>query len=85
VISVTRLDESAESLLAVMLLINAYYVIGKTINSTIIVGIFCSGGDSRFGLVCDAFTMRGFAVPLACLPHLCSAFPYGGLLHPVSG
>jgi Na+-driven multidrug efflux pump len=36
------------------------------------VGIFCAGGDSRFGLVCDAFTMWGFAVP----PGLFAAFVF---------
>jgi putative MATE family efflux protein len=75
VISVMRLDENAETLLGSMLLINAYYVIGKTINSTVIVGIFCSGGDSRFGLVCDAFTMWGFAVPLGLLAAFVFRFP----------
>ncbi|MDR0758756.1 MAG: MATE family efflux transporter [Treponema sp.] len=75
VISVMRLNESAKTLLGTMLLINAYYVIGKTINSTIIVGIFCAGGDSRFGLVCDAFTMWGFAVPLGMLAAFVFRFP----------
>jgi putative MATE family efflux protein len=75
VISVMRLDKSAETLLGAMLLVNAYYVIGKTINSTVIVGIFCSGGDSRFGLVCDAFTMWGFSVPLGLLAAFVLRFP----------
>jgi putative MATE family efflux protein len=75
VISVMRLNENSETLLGAMLLINAYYVIGKTINSTVIVGIFCSGGDSRFGLVCDAFTMWGFAVPLGLLAAFVFHFP----------
>jgi putative MATE family efflux protein len=75
IMSVMRLNENAETLLGTMLLINAYYVIGKTINSTVIVGIFCSGGDSRFGLVCDAFTMWGFAVPLGLLAAFVFRFP----------
>jgi putative MATE family efflux protein len=76
ILSVMRLDASAEKLLNVMLIINAYYVIGKTINSTVIVGIFCAGGDSRFGLVCDAFTMWGFAVPLGLLTAFVFRLPY---------
>ncbi|MHB9290937.1 MATE family, multidrug efflux pump [Hollandina sp. SP2] len=75
VISVMRLDENAETLLGYMLFINAYYVIGKTINATVIVGIFCAGGDSRFGLVCDAFTMWGFAVPWGLLAAFVFRFP----------
>jgi Na+-driven multidrug efflux pump len=75
VISMMRLDENAETLLGSMLLINTYYVIGKTMNSTVIVGIFCAGGDSRFGLVCDAFTMWGFSVPLGLLAAFVFRFP----------
>jgi putative MATE family efflux protein len=75
VISVMQLDGNAEQLLGAMLLVNAYYVIGKTMNSTVIVGIFCAGGDSRFGLVCDAFTMWGFAVPLGLLAAFVFRFP----------
>jgi Na+-driven multidrug efflux pump len=67
ILSVMRLDEGAEKLLSLMLLINTYYVIGKTINMTVIVGIFCAGGDSRFGLINDIFTMWGFAVPSGLL------------------
>jgi Na+-driven multidrug efflux pump len=47
-----------------MLLISAYYVIGKAINLTVVAGIFCAGGDTRFGLICDGITMWVFAVPL---------------------
>ena len=53
--------------LSIMLAINAYYTIGKSINVTVIVGIFCAGGDSRFGLLNDALVMWGFSVPLAFL------------------
>jgi Na+-driven multidrug efflux pump len=67
ILSVMRLDEGAEKLLSLMLLINAYYVIGKTINTTVIVGIFCAGGDSRFGLINDIFTMWVYAVPSGLL------------------
>jgi putative MATE family efflux protein len=58
---------AASGYLAVMLVINAYYVIGKSINATVIVGIFCAGGDSRFGLINDALVMWGVCVPLGLL------------------
>ena len=32
-----------------------------------IAGIFCAGGDSRFGLFCDAVTMWAVTVPLGLL------------------
>jgi Na+-driven multidrug efflux pump len=64
VLNLVTLTERAKGFLATMLFINTYYVIGKTMNTTVIVGVFCSGGDSRFGLICDIFTMWLFAVPL---------------------
>jgi Na+-driven multidrug efflux pump len=67
ILSLMRLDEGAEKLFSFMLLINACYVIGKTLNTTMIVGIFCAGGDSRFGLINDIFTMWVFAVPSGLL------------------
>lgn len=50
-----------------MLLVCAYYLIGKSINSTVIAGIFCAGGDTRFGMLCDAVTMWLIIVPIGML------------------
>lgn len=50
--------------LSVMLLINSYYIMGAAVNTTLIAGAFRAGGDSRFGLICDAITMWVYAVPL---------------------
>lgn len=47
-----------------MLYINMYYVLGQAMNTTLICGIFRSGGDSRWGFVCDVIDMWLFAVPL---------------------
>ena len=33
-------------------------------NTTLIAGVFRAGGDSRFGLICDFFTMWVYAVPV---------------------
>ena len=38
-------------------------MIGKSINSTVIAGIFCAGGDTKFGLLCDLITMWVIIVP----------------------
>ena len=46
------------------LLINSYYVMGAAVNTTLIAGVFRAGGDSRFGFICDAIDMWGYAVPL---------------------
>lgn len=59
-----NLSSQAQSYLKVMLYICSYYMIGKSINSTVVAGIFCAGGDTRFGLLCDAFTMWAIIIPI---------------------
>lgn len=63
----TKLTDTAESYLKYMLIMSSYYVIGKSINGMTIGGIFPAGGDTKFGLKCDAVTMWCFAVPLGCI------------------
>ena len=53
--------------LGTMLYINAYYILGSSVNTMLVCGIFRSGGDVRFGLVCDLFAMWGYAVPMGLL------------------
>lgn len=61
------LTQRANSYLNFMLLISTYYVIGQAMNTLVIVGIFRSGGDSRFGLICDTITMWCVSLPLGFL------------------
>lgn len=60
----TSLTEQAHAYLQIMLYICSYYMIGKSINSTVVAGIFCAGGDTKFGLICDAITMWIIIIPL---------------------
>ncbi len=62
----TNLTDTAGGYLEYMLIMSSYYVIGKSINSMTIGGIFPAGGDTKFGLKCDMVTMWCFAVPLGC-------------------
>ena len=50
-----------------MLYVCCYYMVGKSVNGTVIAGIFCAGGDTRFGLVCDTVNMWCVIVPLGLL------------------
>lgn len=59
-----NLSPQAMEYLKIMLFICGYYLIGKSVNSTVIAGIFCAGGDTRFGMLCDAVTMWAVIVPL---------------------
>ena len=63
----TNLSVTASGYLKYMLFMSSYYVVGKSINAMTIGGIFPAGGDTGFGLKCDAVTMWCFAVPLGCL------------------
>lgn len=58
------LSAQAKHYLNIMLLINAVYVITKALNVVGNNGIFCAGGDTRFGLICDTIDMWCFSVPL---------------------
>lgn len=62
--SVNNLSTTAMEYLKYMLLICTYYMIGKSINSTTVAGIFCAGGDTKFGFLCDTITMWIIIIPL---------------------
>jgi len=59
--------ETVKSELNIMLLINAYYIMGMSLNTMFICGIFRSGGDVKYGLVCDTVAMWGYAVPVGLI------------------
>ncbi len=63
-ISVKDATQTAKDYLGLMLYINAYYIMGISLNTMLICGIFRSGGDVRYGLICDALAMWGYAVPI---------------------
>lgn len=53
--------------LSIMLYINSYYIMGSSLNTMLICGIFRSGGDVKFGLICDIIAMWVYAVPMGLL------------------
>jgi putative MATE family efflux protein len=64
---VVSLNDTAQSYLNGMLYVCAYYCVGKSLNSTVIGGIFPAGGDSKFGFWCDTVVMWGVILPLGFL------------------
>lgn len=62
-----NLTPEATGYLEIMLLFCSYYMIGKSINSTVIAGIFCAGGDTKFGMICDAVTMWAIIIPVGAI------------------
>lgn len=61
------LSLTAISYLNIMLFINTYYVVGQAFNTAMICGVFRSGGDSRWGFICDTIDMWFYSVPLGFL------------------
>ena len=53
--------------LNLMLYINAYYIMGMSLNTMMVCGVFRSGGDVKFGLVGDTIAMWVYAVPMGLL------------------
>ncbi len=59
------LEGEAGALLEMMVPICAVYCIGRSYNATMISGVFCSGGDTRFGVILDTITMWLIVLPLS--------------------
>lgn len=57
-------SDTALHYLKYMMFINSYYVMGQAVNTTLIMGVFRAGGDTRFGFICDTIDMWCYAVPL---------------------
>ncbi|WP_306479564.1 MATE family efflux transporter [Mediterraneibacter sp.] len=51
------LTGTAKEYLKIMFFVMSYFVVGQAINTTLVVGVFRSGGDTRFGLILDMTTM----------------------------
>ncbi|MDO4831737.1 MAG: MATE family efflux transporter, partial [Clostridia bacterium] len=67
ILAVTDLSDTAAGYLKWMLVMCSYYMIGKSVNGTTIAGIFCAGGDSKFGFLCDTITLWCVTVPLGLI------------------
>lgn len=62
-----KLTSQARTYLLSMMCIMAVYMIGRTVNTVIINGIFAAGGDTMFDMYSLVVTMWMIAVPLAAL------------------
>ena len=67
VLQVVNLSDQAAFYLKWMLVMCVYYMVGRSMNSTVISGIFCAGGDTKFGFLCDTVTMWGVIIPIGAL------------------
>ncbi len=67
------LTETAAHYLQYMLLFCGCNIMAQSVNTTVLDGIFCAGGDSKFDMVGNIGAMWCFSVPLGFL----SAFAFG--------
>lgn len=67
ILHIIHLEPQAQYYLKFMMFMSAYYIIGNSLNSTIISGIFPSGGDTKFGMYCDVITLWCVVVPLGMI------------------
>lgn len=64
VLQLVNLSETATFYLKWMMIMCVYYMLGRTMSSIFISCIFCAGGDTKFGFICDTITMWGFIIPV---------------------
>lgn len=62
-----KLTDTAYGYLDIMMMISGYYIIGQAMNTLVIAGVFRSGGNTRFGMICDTICMWCVSVPLGFL------------------
>ncbi|MBD5532317.1 MAG: MATE family efflux transporter [Lachnospiraceae bacterium] len=67
IVKLVNMTPTARGYLKGMLVMCSYYLVGKSVNSMTIGGIFPAGGDSKFGLFCDTVTLWCMTVPIGCL------------------
>lgn len=63
-VQVLTMTPLAKGYLRFMMFVMAYYAVAQTLDETVIVGIFRSGGDTKFGLIIDLAAMWGCSVLL---------------------
>ena len=64
ILKLSNLSDTANHYLKWIIVMCSVYMVGKSVNTATIGGIFCAGGDSKFGFICDCITMWCITVPL---------------------
>ncbi|MDF2586784.1 MAG: family efflux transporter [Anaerocolumna sp.] len=62
-----ELSGEARSYMNIMMFVMSYFVIAQSYNTTMVVGVFRAGGDTKFGLKLDVSTMWGCSILLGWL------------------
>lgn len=62
-----NLTHTAQGYLSIMMFVMSYFSLAQAYNTTMVVGIFRSGGDTKFGLMMDVVTMWGCSILIGAL------------------
>ncbi len=62
-----NLTPVTQGYLSIMMIVMSYFVVAQALNTTLVVGVFRAGGDTRFGLFLDVTTMWGGSILLGAL------------------
>lgn len=65
--NVLTLSDTSRRYLGFMFFVMSYFVVGQAFNTTLVCGVFRSGGDTKFGLVMDVTTMWGCSILLGAV------------------
>ncbi len=61
------LSQDAKYYLNIMMFVMSYFALGQAYNTTMVVGVFRAGGDTKFGLILDATTLWGCSILFGAL------------------
>ncbi|WP_157047723.1 MATE family efflux transporter [Cellulosilyticum ruminicola] len=67
VMNVLTLSPEAVNYLSMMMFVMTYFTFAQSINTTLVVGVFRAGGDTKFGLILDVTTMWGGSILLGSI------------------
>ncbi len=69
------LSQDAKYYLNIMMFVMSYFALGQAYNTTMVVGVFRAGGDTRFGLILDVTTLWGCSILFGALAAFVWKFP----------
>lgn len=64
---IAPISDTSKSYLQFMMIVLGFNLMGQSVNTTVLDGIFCAGGDSKFDMQGNIGAMWCFAVPLGFL------------------
>lgn len=64
---IAKLSDTAAQYRNILMFINAASIIGATINTVYICGVFRAGGDAKFGFIMDCISMWLVSIPLGLI------------------